>query len=68
LSITVFLAPWLQPVTQSPHSVQAACSTPAALGPAVKVTLMGGRTDVAWTPAAARRRAASLVGSGQLSG
>ena len=65
---TVFLAPWLQPVTQSPHLVQAGCSTPAALGPSVKVTLIGGRCTVAPTPFAARDRAASLVGSGQSSG
>ncbi len=42
---TVFLAPSLQPVTQLPQPVQAAWCTPAAFGPAVNVTLIGGRVN-----------------------
>ena len=38
---TVFLAPWLQPETQSPQSTQARCSTPTWFGPSLNVTLIG---------------------------
>ena len=41
-SRSVFLAPMLQPLTQSPQPEQAGCSTPASLTPASNVTLMSG--------------------------
>ncbi len=66
--MTVFLARWLHPLTQSPQRLQARCSMPAALGPSVNVTLIGGRITVWPTSSAARRRTASLVGSSQVSG
>ena len=61
--MTVFLARWLQPVTQSPHWLQARCSMPAAFGPSAKVTLIGGRVTVVPVASAACRSTASLVGS-----
>ena len=65
---TVFLAPTLQPVTQSPQRVQAGCSRPAALGPAVNVTFTGGRTKAAPSSSADARSAACLGSGGSVSG
>ncbi len=65
---TVFLAPTLQPVTQSPQLVQAGCSRPAALGPAVNVTLMRGRKNSAPSSSADARWAACLGSGGSVSG
>ena len=63
---SVFFAPGLQPVTQSPHPVHASWWTPAALGPARKVTLTG--VGCQGAPSAATRRASILARGGNDAG
>ncbi len=65
---TVFLAPTLQPATQSPHIVHACCSIPAALGPSSNVTLIGGRKNSVAGSERAPRRSASSFGSPRSAG
>ena len=57
------LAPTLHPAMQSPQCVHASWCTPAAFGPEVKATLIGGREKQAASsmPSAARRSSASLA-------
>ena len=61
----VFLAPVLHPEQQSPHRLQAGCSTPARFVPAAKFTLMGGVTEATPNAGAARFIASSLFRCGQ---
>ncbi len=63
---SVFLAPVLQPVTQSPHPVHASWWTPAALGPERNVTLTGVGYQTA--PSAATRSASILASGGNEAG
>ena len=57
---SVFLAPVLHPLTQSPQPEQAGCSTPASFTPAGNVTLISGSRNGLPTPAAMRSQHGGL--------